>query len=563
MFRVLFYIKPKQFSRLIFNRDLEKLAKTIVGILVVAIFFTGIYWVLHRVFSYLYGVQDIGIILIDRLIGIGFIAFFMMLIISNLITAIGTLYRSEEATFLIASPLKHSDVFWIKFVDNLFYSSWATLIVGLPLVVAYGVVHSFSITNYFIVALLVIPPFLLIPATLGTAISLFLFPLAKKYGIKRIAMVFIGLSLIALYFLLRARFSKIFFSAQGDLALLNYYLRDLAKTDMPFLPSAWILEVFKSARTGDSGEMWFYISTLISTAGMTIVVLDIFAERLYYKAYLAANQILSKKKKADDKIRTLYGKTWKLFSVFPRDMRSLFVKDAKLFFRDPNQWSHFTILLVLIIVYLINLRHAPMDIESLYWRTMISFVNYAFSGYILATLAVRFVYPSISMEGHSFWSIASSGLSIKRLFWEKFLIAFFIFFILAELVAVISNAILVQGPAMMLLNAVGIFLTSISLTALATGLGIIFPSFEEQNPGKIASSGGGMICALITLIFVALSTLALAFPTYHYMRFITGERSTFPTIEVIIGAFILVAINTAATFIPLRLGLKAIYKAEF
>ncbi|MCD6501536.1 hypothetical protein J7L01_02960, partial [bacterium] len=151
----------------------------------------------------------------------------------------------------------------------------------------------------------------------------------------------------------------------------------------------------------------------------------------------------------------------------------------------------------------------------------------------------------------------------KRLFWEKFWIAFIIFFLLTELVAVVSNSLLSQSAIMTLLTGVGILLMSISLTSLATGLGALFPSFAEPNPGKIASSGGGMICALVSLIYVALSTLALAFPTYHYMSYLIGQRKEFPTAEVIIGAAILLIINVAATVIPLKLGLRAMQSHEY
>ncbi len=562
MFELIIKTKPKQLARLVFSRRIEKMAKVIVGLLVIGIFFLGAFALFHRFFSYLVHVQDIGVLLIDKLVGIGFLAFFLMLVMSNLITSIGSLYNSEEAAFLMTSPLEHRQVFWVKFIDTLFFSSWATLIITIPAFIAYAGVHELSFGNYLIFAGLVIPPFLIIPAALGSAFSLFFFPLAYRFGMKRVLILlgFIGIVMVLL--LMGARFSRILFSAQGDLALLNYYLRELATNENPILPNVWIVEILQSARSGNLGNMWFFISMILSTAGAIIVLLDILAERLYYRAYRAAGELLGRRKKSG-KVKNFYSSAWQIFGIFPKGMRSLFVKDIRLFIRDPRQWTQFTILLVLVIFYLFNLRHVPLKVEGLYWRTLISFVNYAFCGYILATLAVRFVYPSFSMEGPSFWSIASSPVKLKRVFWEKFWIAFIIFFILAEIVAVVSNSILSQSLAMTLLTGGGIFLMSVSLTALATGLGSIFPSFKEPNPGKIASSGGGMICALISLIYVGLSTLALAIPTYNYLSFLIGQRQSFPTTEVAIGFGALIILNLAATYIPLKLGLKAVEKIEF
>ncbi|MCK5832616.1 hypothetical protein KAH81_03000 [bacterium] len=561
MWKIILNIKPKQLSRLIFSKGLEHTAKVVVGLIVVTIFLSGTFFLFQKIFSYLITVQDIGILLIDRIIGISFLAFFIMLTMSNLISAIGALYRSPEASFLMASPLPHSQVFWVKFTDNIFYASWATLVITIPAIVAYGFVFHISLSDYIIIGFIVLPCFLIIPGILGAGLSMLVFPLAKRFGSKRILILFGALAIISILFFMRARFSRIIFSAQGDLALLNYYLQDLATNENQWLPSVWVAEILRAARLDHNGTLLFYISLFLSTSAAMLIFLDTAAKRLYYKAFLAASEILSNKRKKGTN-RGYYGLSWSVFRVFPRDMRSLLVKDIRLFLREPNQWTQFAILLVLVIFYLFNLRKVPLNVEGLYWRTLISFVNYAFCGYILATLSVRFVYPSISMEGKSFWSISSSPIRVKRLFWEKFWIAFILFFIITEVVAVVSSALLAQSRIMTLLTGLGIFLMSISLTSLSTGLGSLFPSFVEPNPGKIASSGGGMICALVSLIYVALSTLALAFPTYHYMSFIIGQSKDFPTAEIIIGALIILVLNLAATIIPLKLGLKAMERLE-
>ncbi len=554
-------IKPKQLIRLIFSGRLERTVKVLVGLFVIAVFFAGGYMFFHRLFVYISQVQDIGVLLIDKIIAIGFLAFFLMLTISNLISSIGTQYRSAEASFLLASPLEHRQVFWIKFYDTLFYASWATLIITIPALLAYGVIHGLMLKHYIIIAFLIIPPFLIIPAAIGSAFSLIIFPLAHRFGMRKVIAFLVVLSIGATFILMRARFTNILFSAQGDLALLNYYLQELASNDNQFLPSVWIIEALRGARLGNTGDMWFYISMLLSTAAAALVLLDILAVKLYYTAYTASLEIIGRRKRRNRK--SFYSLAWRLFGKFPKNMRALFVKDIRLFLRDPNQWSQFTILLVLIVFYLFNLRKIPLNIEGLYWRTLISFVNYAFCGYILATLSVRFVFPSISMEGPSFWAISSSPISVKKLFWEKFWIAFIIFFILAEIVAIISNALLAQSLMMTLLTGGGILLMSISLTSLATGLGSMFPSFDEPNPGKIASSGGGMICALIGLVYVALSTMTLALPTYSYMSFLIGQRATFPATEIVFGFGAMILLNLVATVVPLKLGLRAMEKMEF
>ncbi|RKZ28804.1 hypothetical protein DRQ26_00335 [bacterium] len=313
-------------------------------------------------------------------------------------------------------------------------------------------------------------------------------------------------------------------------------------------------------RLGFSSDARLFSSALLSTAFFGACVSDFFARHLYRPSFEAAMVLSSRR--IFKKRSIINSWLWQFFRTFPKDVRALLVKDSKLFVRDPNQWSMFAVLLVLLAVYLANLRFIPSKIESLLWQTVISFVNFAFSGYILATLSVRFVYPAISMEGKSFWSIMSSPLSVKKLFWEKFILAFVVFFILAEVVAVISNGILSQSGQMVILTAVGIFLMSISLVSLNVGLGILFPNFEELNPMRIASSGGGMISALLSLFYVGVTVMIIAVPTYRYTSHLTFGDS-FSSIEILIAISALLVVNGAATLIPLKLGLNAIARREF
>ena len=560
MWHLILKSKRKLLWRLIFRRGLEHWAKVVVAIIVVGGAVFGTYAIFHAVFRYLVAVQDIGPVLIDRLISIGFLAFFAMLLISNLVSSISTLFRSEETGYLMATPLPYAQVFWSRFLDNLFYSSWATAVIGLPMALAYVVVHKMPLWQSAIAAAIFFG-FLLIPAYIGTVLAMLLIVVARRFTLRRTVVVLIALAAIISYLYIRSNLAGgIMFNVMGDLSLLNYYLRQLGSYKFPFFPHIWFAEAMRAIRLGNWNSTLIYSSAMLSTVVFGAFVADMFARWLYQRSFEAA-MVISGKRKAK-KRSIIESRLWRFFSTFRADVRALLIKDIRLFVRDPNQWSQFAVLLVLLAVYLANLRFVPARIESLFWQTVISFVNFGFSGYVLATLSVRFVYPAISMEGKSFWSIISSPLPVRKLFWEKFILAFLVFFIIAELVAVVSNGILSQSPQMMILTAVGIFLMSVSLVSLNVGLGILFPNFEELNPMRIASSGGGMIAALLSLFYVALTVLIIAVPTYRYTSYLTfGER--FSNIEIALAVVALIVVNAAATFIPLHLGQRAIGKKEF
>ncbi len=557
---LLLTIKPRLIKRLLLQKGAEHWAKVIVAIVVIGLFFWGAYEIFYSIFDYLTTVRDIGLVLNDRIISIGFLAFFAMLVVSNLVSSISTLFRSTETEYLMSTPLAYNQVFWARFLDNFFYSSWATAVIGFPMTLAYIVVHKLPLWQSVIVGVMLFV-FLLIPAYVGAVLAMILFVVAKKLSFRKTLAILVFLSLLLVYFYVRTNLSGgIMFNVMGDLSVLNYYLRQLGSYRNPYFPHIWFAETLRTIRLGDWGGAAVFMSAMVSTAVFGFFLTDQFARWLYFPAFEAAAYITGSRRAKRRSI--INSPLWRFFSSFSPPFRAMLVKDVKLFIRDPNQWSQFAVILVLVAVYMANLRFVPSRVESLFWQTVVSFVNFAFSGYILATLSVRFVYPSISMEGKSFWAIISSPLRVSALFWEKFTIAFVVFFIIAEALAVISNGILAQSAQMMAFTAVGILLMSVSLVSLNVGLGILFPNFEELNPMRIASSGGGMIAALLSLAYVGIMVVIVAVPTYRYTYNLAfGEE--FSRWEIFVAVVLMLAVNAAATVIPLRLGLKNIGKREF
>jgi hypothetical protein len=56
------------------NIDGERLMKFVVGMFVISCFFGGSFFFFYRVFNYLSGLQDIGLLLINKIITLGFLA---------------------------------------------------------------------------------------------------------------------------------------------------------------------------------------------------------------------------------------------------------------------------------------------------------------------------------------------------------------------------------------------------------------------------------------------------------------------------------------------------------
>jgi hypothetical protein len=220
------------------------------------------------------------------------------------------------------------------------------------------------------------------------------------------------------------------------------------------------------------------------------------------------------------------------------------------------------LVLSLLALYFINIRFIPKDIEIEQWRTIITIMNFAFCGLILATLAVRFIYPLYSLEGDAVWVLGSAPISTVTLFREKFWLSFIMFLIITEAIAYISGAILNLEGLYQIMTVTGIFMMSVSLSCLAVGLGVAYPDFSERNPSRIASSPGGILTVVCAIFYIAAMLVLIAIPGYQYTRYlVTG--GDFPVTAVALSAAAATVVNAVTIIIPLRVGARSLKMREF
>ena len=108
-----------------------------------------------------------------------------------------------------------------------------------------------------------------------------------------------------------------------------------------------------------------------------------------------------------------------------------------------------------------------------------------------------------------------------------------------------------------------IILLTLAISALALGFGALFPQFETENAAQIPTSFGGLVFMMTTIALVAGVIVLEAVPVSGYMRAaFNGQdvRITPSMIGAFAGAF---ALCTAATVIPLRVGLRRMEEFEF
>jgi ABC-2 type transport system permease protein len=239
--------------------------------------------------------------------------------------------------------------------------------------------------------------------------------------------------------------------------------------------------------------------------------------------------------------------------------RALLMKDLKIFWRDTSQWSQLLMLGALLIIYFFNIRNLPLD--NIYLKNLVSFLNLGLAGFVLAALGSRFVYPTTSLEGESFWVLHSAPLDYRRFLLEKFFLFLFPLIGLAEVLVVVSNLLLKVDSYMMGLSVITIFFITLGLTGLGVGMGALYPKFINENPAQIATSLGGILYMICSLGYIGLIIVLEARPVYVHF----SEQLFFRSIggvEVYLCYGIALLISLVVTILPIRIGISALKNLE-
>jgi ABC-2 type transport system permease protein len=529
----------------------------IIGV-VGLIFWVAVFGVLYRVLSYFRGVEEIGSLLASKLLALALLAFLSILLLSNVITALSSFFLAKDLDLLMSSPVDWLHVYLAKLGETMVHSSWMVALMAVPILTAYGVIYDGGLV-FIPFAVLVFLPILIMPAVVGSAFTLILvnvFPARRTRDLLSIIALAAAGGLIMLFRLIRPEQLA---RPEGFQNLLDF-ITVLRTPTSPLLPSEWAADATMGFLVGPFD--WFPIVILWSSAAATLVI----GAMLHYKLYP-----LGFTKAQEGAERFVKGWVWRMllnpvFKPLSVSKREFVIKDLKLFFRDTTQWSQLILLAVLVVIYLFNIRTLPLfrgEQVPFVLVTVVSFLNLGLAGFVLASIAARFVFPAISLEGRQMWLLRSSPLDLKALLWSKYWIGAVPLLVLALIITVFTN-ILLQATGFMMVVSVGtIVLLTLAICAMALAFGAIYPQFETENAAQIPTSFGGLVFMMTTIALLALIIVIEAVPVYTYLRAIFFEQPV-KVNATMVGAFAaVVAICLGVMAVSLKVGLKRMEAYEF
>ena len=498
--------------------------------------------------------------------GIFFATMMLMLTFSSGIILYSSLFKAADVAFLLTLPVRVQRIFVHKFQEAILFSSWAFILLGSPMLLAYGIVAE-APPYYYVLLLPFLVAFTYIPAGIGAICCMAIvrhLPSGRVLVLGTLIAVFLAV-MVSIGWSVTGGFSRNLLTPMWFREMLDR----LKFTEHRFLPSWWLSSGLLEAARDVWSESVLFLVLMISNA-LFFRQLGVWtAGAIFRPAYssLHGRRVLRRRTKVAYVDRALF----RLTSMLPVQMRLLIVKDLRLFRRDPVQWGQFLIFFGLLVMYFVNIRRFSYEVYYRGWVNMVSFLNVSVVGLLLSTFTTRFIFPMISLEGRRFWLLGLLPLRRETMLWAKFLFAVGGSIIPCSLLVLLSDVMLRVSPRILASHQLMCLILCFGLSGIAVGLGAKMPSLREQSPSRIAAGFGGTLNLVFSTLYILVVVLLTAVPVHFYLGTASSEGllayrpdlGSWLQFWLVAGTGASLVLGVLATVIPLRIGFRAFRRIEF
>ena len=536
------------------RKDEGRWLKTVVMGLAASFFWGLIFVIIWRMLLYFRNTQGIGDLLAGKLLGLILLTFMGILLLSNVITSLSTFFLSQDLELLMACPVDRVKLYWARLAETILDSSWMVALLLVPLLISYGFTYRAG-PLFYLLCIGVMVPFLVLPAVVGTAFTLLLvnvFPARRTRDLLALMGLFSAVGVVLLFRFLRPeRLVR-----PEEFRDLVDFIAVLRTPSSVWLPNEWAADSLMSYLNGFFDPLPLLL--LLSTAAAFVVMGSWLHQRFFPAGYSRAQEGAARR---ENRMRSRWPE--RLVPGGSVSTRELVAKDIRVFFRDSTQWSQLFLLVVLIVVYVFNIKVLPLytgEQVSFFLINVVSFLNLGLAGFVVAAIAARFVFPAMSLEGRMMWILRSAPLDIRKLFWSKYWVGTIPLLVVALPLIIITNLILGVSPFIFILSTGTMVMATFALTALALGFGALYPNYESDNAAEIPTSFGGLLFMMTAVAYLAGVILLEAWPVFSFLSAnLQGEPvRNFLVLPLVLGIAGALALTALAIVVPLRAGVRKV-----
>ncbi len=484
------------------ERVSRHLIRSIFSVITFSVFAYLTFTVVRFATAYLINEAKIGLFLYHRLLALALFVFFAIISIANILVAFATVFRNTEAEFLHTLPIRPVEIFTAKFLDSFLYSSALMLILILAAVAGYASFFGSGLTAALGIVLAILP-LILSAACIGAIVLLLVLKFSKKVSVKTavgiVALLYAGSAYS--YISLNNPF-RLFNDVMKYYPHIDRYLGVLDPKLDYFAPSFWSANFFYFATTGNVLGAAASALIVCAAAAVLFFVMIKLADKYYQETFWIARHKLFERKvgNAGEMPETEASSRNKPISLLKRD----FLR----FIREPSQTFHFAVLIVLIGIFLFNLFEMRIYLPDTFIISSAFTLIFAFNSFLIVSLAVRFVYPMLSLEGQNIWLVRSSPVKLEDVFYSKLLPSIIFLAMLGAVLGYAAPSPFKNFHGLIAVSMAYGFAGGIIFPAIVMIFGGAFVDYKEKNPVRISSSHGATVSLLVSLgVMVILSSI--------------------------------------------------------
>lgn len=497
-------------------------------------------------------------------IGLLFMLLMAMLSFSNAVAALSILYMGSDLDLILSAPVTTWRLVSAKVIQISLSSSWMALIFGIPVLVAFGRAYNAG-SMFYLLMIAVLVPLFLIPSTLA-AIAVTLFtryvPVNRT---KEILLLVSAMALFGLYYLIHLS------SSTGkSLSDVDEILRMVSFLGAPhriWMPSHWAAvclgEVLESSGRNWSAHLTMLYSVALFCASSVYLVLRGMYFSSYSKSKSAKQGVYLQSQRSQDRLRALT-------PFLSQPVRAMCAKELKCFARDMTQALQLLLLIGLCMIYLYNFKllqivdGLPLGTQ-LWWKAVLLLLNLIMGSFVITAVCTRFVFPSVSLEGRSFWILATSPLAPTKFLKTKFMMWLLPIGCIANVIFVSGALAINAEPIVILLSGLASWIFSYGIVGLGIGLGTLFSDFEWEHASQLSASLGSLLYMLASMVLIVLNLIPISALVFLKTFKAFGSSMTYSDwIAFVIGASAIVLyLNIAITRWALQAGVKALTLKQF
>jgi ABC-2 type transport system permease protein len=465
------------------------------------VIWAGLYFLLKLIFYHVGRWELVAVVANRHIFTHFFLILAIMLCFSNAILAFGSLFGRQEAAHLLSLPVLPRQVLTLKWLEGMVLSSWSFLLLGVPLMLA--VARNTTVPWYYYPLFAGhFLGFVLLPATLGLVVAWVLAQWVPRRPLGLGLFVLLGVGLVGLG-LWNLKYQEL--SSQE---LLGVLLRELKLAKSRLLPSTWTAAGIVAAIEKRVGDSVLYLAVVLSNGAFISWLAINLLSRRWAEAYSRVQALMLPGQVRRGWLTAFVSRV--LFFYLSRPLRLMLLKDLRGFVRDAAQWTQMGIMLGLLLVYALNLKRLPVDLDNPGVKGLIAFLNLTTVSLILATFTSRFVYPLLSLESQQLWLLSLLPTGRTTVLLLKFVFSLTITGLCGVGVMAVACRTLDLPSDWTQLSLLICFAICLGLSGLSVGLGARFPVLGQRNPARIAAGLGGTINLIASMGFVSIHVVAIA-----------------------------------------------------